>query len=252
MIGLTFWQAKYGHAAGYVYLRNKNTDMCGRFSLTLNEAELNARFELAGGTPMYVPRYNGAPSQPLGVITNLAPHRLSLYRWGLVPTWAKEPGIGSRMINARAETISEKGAFRVPFRRKRCIVPADGYFEWKQDSHKQPYRIVLKNRQAFGMAGLWEEWADAKGEILNTFCIITTEANRRLNHLHPRMPVILPPDKEKAWLESDDLVLLQGLLAPYSEDLTEFYPVGRLVNSVRNDSPQIIEPAIIESTPELF
>jgi putative SOS response-associated peptidase YedK len=215
--------------------------MCGRFSLTANEAELNLRFELEGGTAPYVPRYNGAPSQPLAVITNENPRKLSYHRWGLIPPWAKDISIGNKMINARAETITEKPSFRTPLFSKRCLVPADGFYEWQQDSGKQPYRIFVKNNPIFSMAGLWEKWKSPDGTIIESFNIITTEANSFMQPIHNRMPVILKPGDEKKWLESCDKEEILSLLKQYPSDEMDAYPVSKLVNSPRNDVPEILE-----------
>jgi len=213
--------------------------MCGRFSLTANEAELNLRFELEGGTAPYVPRYNGAPSQALAVITSEKPHQLSYHRWGLIPPWAKDISIGNKMINARAETITEKPSFRTPLFSKRCLVPADGFYEWQQDAGKQAYRIFVKNNPIFAMAGLWERWKSPEGTIIDSFNIITTEANSFMKPIHNRMPVILKPGDEKKWLESSDKEEILSLLKPFPADEMDAYPVSRLVNSPRNEGKEV-------------
>ena len=217
--------------------------MCGRFSLTANEAELNLRFELEGGDAPYVPRYNGAPTQLLAVITGEKPQKLSYYRWGLIPPWAKDISIGNKMINARAETITEKASFRTPLFSKRCLVPADGFYEWQQDAGKQPYRIFVKSNALFAMAGLWERWKSPTGEVVESFSIITTEANEFMKPIHNRMPVILKREDEKTWLGSKDSVKILSLLKPYASEDMDAYPVSKLVNSPRNEAPSIIEPA---------
>jgi putative SOS response-associated peptidase YedK len=222
--------------------------MCGRFSLTANEAELNLRFQLAGGTAPYVPRYNGAPTQALAVITNTEPSRLSYLRWGLIPPWAKDPSAGSKMINARAETIAEKPSFRKPLLGRRCLVPSDGFFEWKQDAGKQPYRIFLKNTAVFSMAGIWERWHSPDGEILETFSIITTEANAFMKNIHDRMPVILKPEDEKNWLNAGTESEILELLRPFDPEQMDAFPVSRLVNSVRNENPQVCLPQAEQNT----
>jgi len=213
--------------------------MCGRFSLTANEAELNLRFELEGGDAPYVPRYNGAPTQMLAVITGENPHKLSYYRWGLIPPWAKDISIGNKMINSRAETITEKPSFRIPLYNKRCLVPADGFYEWQQDIGKQPYRIFVKSNPVFAMAGLWERWKSPEGEIINSFSIITTEANSFMTPIHNRMPVILKPEDEKTWLSSKNPVEILSLLKQYPSEEMEAYPVPKLVNSPRNNGPEV-------------
>lgn len=216
--------------------------MCGRFSLTVNEAELNLRFELEGGDAPYVPRYNGAPTQKLAVITNEKLHTLSYHRWGLIPPWAKDISIGNKMINARAETITEKASFRIPLFSKRCLVPSDGFYEWKQDEMKQPFRIFVKNNPIFTMAGLWDRWKSPNGEVIESFTIITTEANDFMKPIHNRMPVILKPEDEKTWLGSKDSKEILALLKPYASDEMNAYAVSKLVNSTRNESAVVIEP----------
>lgn len=216
--------------------------MCGRFSLTVNEAELNAYFETAGGEAPYISRYNCAPTQMLAIVRNDSPGKISYHRWGLIPSWAKDPSIGNKMINAKAETIAEKPSFRTPLQRRRCLVPSDGFFEWKVNGDKIPYRIFLKERKLFAYAGLWESWRNPAGDTLNTFTIITTEANSFMQSIHSRMPVILPREKEKTWLKSDNLDELQALLIPCPSEEMEAYAVSRLVNSPMNESPDILKP----------
>jgi len=218
--------------------------MCGRFSLTANEAELNLRFELAGGDATYVPRYNGAPTQGMAVITNERPDKLSVIRWGLIPPWAKDISIGNKMINARAETITEKASFRVPLHSKRCLVPADGFYEWQQDEGKQPFRIFVNNNPIFAMAGLWERWKSPENTIINSFTIITTEANSFMKPIHNRMPVILKPEDEKIWLSSKNPEEVLSLLRPYDSNEMDCYAVSKLVNSPRNESKEIWEKLI--------
>lgn len=215
--------------------------MCGRFSLTVNEAELNLRFETAGGNAPYTPRYNGAPTQLMPVITNENPDRFSYHRWGLIPAWAKDISIGVKMINARAETIAEKASFRNPLHSRRCLVPADGFYEWQQDKEKQPYRFILKNESLFAMAGLWEQWISPQGEIIRTFSIITTRANELMSPIHNRMPVILPREAEKRWLASHSEPEILSLLQPFPAADMEAYKISKLINSARNDSPEVIQ-----------
>lgn len=220
--------------------------MCGRFSLTANEAELNLRFELEGGSTPYIPRYNGAPSQNLAVITSANPHKLSYLRWGLIPPWAKDRAIGNKMINARAETITEKSSFSKPLFSKRCLVPTDGFFEWKQDAGKQPYRIFVNENPIFSMAGIWEQWQSPEGDKVDTFSIITTEANSFMQNIHNRMPVILNKADEKKWLHSSDKQEILSLLIPCPSEWMDAYPVSKLVNSPHNESEKIIHKATKE------
>ncbi len=213
--------------------------MCGRFSLSANEAELNLRFELEGGEAPYVPRYNGAPTQLLAIITGESPHKLSYHRWGLIPPWAKDISIGNKMINARAETITEKASFRTPLFSKRCLVPADGFYEWQQDTGKQPYRIFVKSNVLFAMAGLWERWKSPAGEVVDSFNIITTEANEFMKPIHNRMPVILKREDEKTWLGSKDSAEILSLLRPYPAEDMDAFPVSKQVNSPRNEGKEV-------------
>jgi putative SOS response-associated peptidase YedK len=221
--------------------------MCGRFSLTANEAELNLRFELEGGVAPYVPRYNGAPTQMMAVITGDNPNKLSYQRWGLIPPWAKDISIGNKMINARAETITEKPSFRTPLFSKRCLVPADGFYEWQQNEGKQPFRIFVKDNPIFSMAGLWERWKSPEGQTIESFSIITIEANSFMKPIHNRMPVILKQENEKTWLGSKNSTEILSLLKPYSSEKMDAYPVSKLVNSPRNDSPEIWMKEVFKS-----
>ncbi|MEI6060345.1 MAG: SOS response-associated peptidase [Bacteroidota bacterium] len=213
--------------------------MCGRFSLTVNEAELNLRFELEGGDAPYVPRYNGSPTQLMAVITGENPLKFSFHRWGLIPSWAKDISIGSKMINARAETIAEKASFRSLIYTKRCLVPADGFYEWQQDAGKQPYRIFMKDLPVFAMAGLWERWKSPEGIIISSFNIITTKANSFMMPIHNRMPVILNPKDEHTWLAGKNQHEILSLLRPCPPEEMDAYPVSKLVNSPHNDSREV-------------
>jgi putative SOS response-associated peptidase YedK len=214
--------------------------MCGRFSLTVSEAELNLRFELEGGIAPYDPRYNGAPTQLLAVITNQEQHRLSYFKWGLIPSWAKEASIGNKMINARAETISEKPSYRIPLRSQRCLVPSDGFYEWKQNGKKVPYRIFLKEPRIFCFAGIWEKWKAPDGNLVHSFSIITTSANAFMKSIHERMPVILSPEDETNWLNGTNEATLLSLLKPCPAEIMDAHPVSDLVNSPRNDGPEVL------------
>jgi putative SOS response-associated peptidase YedK len=215
--------------------------MCGRFSLTVNEAELNEFFETSGGEAPYVARYNCAPTQMLAVITNEKPQRLNYYKWGLIPSWAKDPAMGNKMINARAETITEKPSYRASLRTKRCIVPADAFYEWKQNGDKIPYRIFLKNSRLFAFAGLWDRWHAPGGNEISSFTIITTGANEFMQPIHDRMPVILNRENEKRWLGSNNVDELLELLRPFPSEEMDACPVSKLINSAKNDFPEVIE-----------
>lgn len=224
-----------------MFNKQSNT-MCGRFSLTTDEAILNERFKLVGGIEPYVARYNCAPTQNLAVITAEHPRRLSFFRWGLIPFWAKDEKIGSRMINARAESIEEKPSYKNAFRQRRCLVPADGFYEWKSKNGKTPYRIILNGQLPFAMAGIWETWKNPGGKSVYSFSIITTEANQLIKNIHDRMPVILAADSEESWLSGNDPEEIRGLLKPFDPNHMKAYEVSKLVNSPRNDNPALVLP----------
>ncbi|MFQ3565663.1 MAG: SOS response-associated peptidase [Aggregatilineales bacterium] len=218
--------------------------MCGRFVLIADPAEIYEQFELPM-LPEVQPRYNIAPTQSVPVIVNQGGRALHYYRWGLIPSWAKDPQIGSRMINARAETVAEKPAFRAAFKRRRCIVPCSGFYEWQQrKAGKVPMYIHLRDQPLFGFAGLWEIWNDPSSEEVRSFTIITTEANAMMREIHDRMPVILQPEHYATWLQSEDVPqsTLQELLRPYAADRMVAYEVSKLVNRPAVDSPACIAP----------
>ncbi len=219
--------------------------MCGRYSITTNVEALRRLFGFKGG-PDLQPRFNLAPSQsaPVVRLSAAGERELVMLRWGLIPSWAKDPAIGNRMINARAETLAEKPSFRAALRDRRCLVLADGFYEWQvQGSRKQPYFITLAEGLPFAMAGLWERWNDrAGGETVETFAIVTTEATQALQAIHERMPVILDHRGQESWLTARSAGGLQPLLRPFSGPMAA-YPVTSFVNSPKNDSPACIEPA---------
>jgi len=221
--------------------------MCGRFSLTVTEAELNLRFEIEGGKAPYVSRYNCAPTQMLAVITKLKPANLDYYRWGLIPAWAKDPAIGNKLINARAESVSEKPSFRKPLKSQRCLVPADSFYEWKQNGTKVPFRIFLKNTRIFSFAGLWDQWESPDGSKIRSFSIITTSANTFMKNIHERMPVILSEEDEHRWLNETDESSLISLLKPCPSEIMDAYPLSGLINSARNEGPELIRRVEISS-----
>jgi putative SOS response-associated peptidase YedK len=221
--------------------------MCGRFTLTRNLKELAERFSASvpsDATPT-TPRYNIAPTQNVIVVSDDGQRRLQPMRWGLIPSWAKDPAIGNRMINARAETLADKPSFRNALKKRRCIIPADGFYEWqKLGKVKQPVHIVLKTREPFGFAGLWEHWKSPEGEEILTCTIITTEANDLLKTVHDRMPVILTREAEGVWLDPkiQEPEKLLPLLKQFPSEAMEYYPVSRQVNSPAVDQPGNIEP----------
>jgi putative SOS response-associated peptidase YedK len=220
--------------------------MCGRFALYSDPITLAKRFE-AEALPELHPRYNVAPTQSIPIVREESgARRFALARWGLIPHWAKDTKIGYSTINARAETVAEKPAFRNAFKRRRCLIPADGFYEWqvRPDSKvKQPWFIMLRDHEPMAFAGLWEKWRSPEGEDLESCSIIVTDANEIMRPIHDRMPVILAPEDWDAWLEAEakDMGGLQGLLKPYSaEDMTA-WPVSTMVNSPRNNLAECLE-----------
>ena len=216
--------------------------MCGRYALHAHPDVVALQFGLSA-VPQFRPRYNIAPTQAAPVVRLDAQQRreLALLRWGLVPSWAKDPSMGARMINARAETVAEKPAYRNAFRRRRCLVPADGYYEWKAEAgRKQPYLLLLESGEPFAMAGLWEQWRSAEGELAETYAILTTEAAGTAKRVHERMPVILAPRDYESWLVGADP---GALLKPCTELAFAARPVSTRVNNPRNDDPQCLEEA---------
>jgi putative SOS response-associated peptidase YedK len=220
--------------------------MCGRFTLTTHLGAIAARFGVSRFLEEvgHVPRYNVAPTQTVIVVNDDGTRHLTEMRWGLIPSWAKDPAIGNRMINARAETVATKPAFRVALRNRRCVIPADGFYEWQPvGRRKQPVYIVLKNREPFGFAGLWENWISPDGEEIKSCTIITTEANELLKPIHDRMPVILTREGEAVWLDPtiQDPGSLLPLLNPYPAEDMEWYPVSTSVNNPAHDGPECVQ-----------
>ncbi len=214
--------------------------MCGRYNLAEVD-ELSKRFGVY--VDGLVPRYNIAPTQDVPVVVGGEVRSLSLMRWGLVPHWAKDLSMSSRMINARAETVDSKPTYKDSFCCRRCLVPADGFFEWlREDGRKIPYRFILTKGGLFAFAGLWSRWLSPQGKEIHSFTIITTEANCLVRTIHDRMPVILRPENEEYWLEGKDRAKLKELLVPYPAELMRSYRVADLCNSSRNDLPECVEP----------
>jgi putative SOS response-associated peptidase YedK len=228
--------------------------MCGRFTVTADGETVVREFGLNNVPFDYRPRYNVAPMQDvLAVIHDGAQPRAGWMRWGLLPSWADDPAAGARMINARSETIDERSAFREAFERRRCVIVADGFYEWQHlGSIKIPTRIRLAGNRLFGFAGLWEKWS-RRGEPLITCTILTTTPAPSIAHVHDRMPVMLDRDGCMRWLDkSAEPDLLKSLLRPFDDDQLEAYPVSNLVNYVENDGPacvqQVQPPAVTEQT----
>ncbi len=222
--------------------------MCGRSSLTKTESELEERFgasfysdELERYNPL--PSFNVAPSQMHPVITNNDQDHLVFFRWGLIPFWAKDIKIGYKLINSRIETILEKPSFRNAVNKRRCIVPFDGFYEWQKTADgKQPYRIVTTNVEIFTVAGIWETWKSPEAETIHSFSLITQAPNKKLEHIHNRMPAILLPEQEKLWLDQE-LPAEEALkmIAPYPDEFIDAYKVSKAVGNVRNNDPSLIE-----------
>jgi putative SOS response-associated peptidase YedK len=221
--------------------------MCGRYDFSRKEfSDLRIRWNLDEEFPLLKPRYNIAPNQDAPVIINAGGEKsVELLQWGLVPLWAKEPAFGNRMINARSEGLTEKASFRSLLERRRCLVPACGFYEWrKEGKEKVAMRFKLRSGEPFVFAGLWDFWRKPDGKFLNTFTIVTTEPNDLLRPIHDRMPVMLNDDGALKWLSGDGKVSdALSLLTPYPSEEMESYEVSRLVNDPRNDSPACIEPS---------
>lgn len=224
--------------------------MCGRFTLTLDSKQIKDAYPWLNVPPGIQPRYNVAPSQPIAVVPNDGKQRLDFYVWGLIPSWAKDPSIGNRMINARGETLAEKPSFRNAYKRRRCLILADGFYEWKTAEGRKskiPMFIHLKDRKPFAFAGLWELWNAPDGSQIYSATIITTEPNSMMRSIHNRMPVILPQSAYEEWLSPSELDSreLAPLLVPFPPESMQAYPISTLVNSPQNDLPQVIEPAVL-------
>jgi len=221
--------------------------MCGRFTLTASGQALADEFELAD-VPELAPRYNIAPSQDVAVVLldpQRTQHVLRSMRWGLVPHWAKDPAVGNRMINARAESAADKPAYRTPFRKRRCLLPATGFFEWKRiGAAKQPMLLRRRDGRPFAFAGLWDRWRPPEGDAVESCTILTTEPNDLVVEVHDRMPVILPPEAYEPWLDPGihELADLQPLLVPCDASEMIAHPVSRHVNAPAHDDPDCIEP----------
>lgn len=226
--------------------------MCGRYNIKTTGAEiadeLGALWE-----GQYTASFNVAPTteQPVILFDESDQRVMRLFRWGLVPFWAKDPKIGARMINARSETVAEKPAFRAAYKRRRCIVPASGYYEWKTDENgkKQPFNIIPSGQRLFTFAGLWEQWEDSEGKALRSYTILTCAADEHMKQLHHRVPVMLAPGDIDLWLTINDDDNTQGLdklLAPFPAENIEFFPVPKAVGNVRNNTEILTQPIVRE------
>jgi putative SOS response-associated peptidase YedK len=222
--------------------------MCGRFTLTVDPAEAQDTFSNYSFPEKFAPRFNIAPTQPVLAIPNDDKFMADFFIWGLIPMWAKDPQIGNRLINARSETLAEKPSFRGSLKYKRCLILADGFYEWKGSPGKKaktPFFIHMKDRKLFAFAGLWDSWNSPDGSQIKTCTIITTEPNELMSLLHNRMPVILHPRDYAKWLDPSAQTpdQLLPLLRPFPADKMDAYPVTPLVNKPANDIPELVVPA---------
>jgi putative SOS response-associated peptidase YedK len=220
--------------------------MCGRFVIT-SAPEALRRLLGYKEQPNFPPRYNIAPTQPIPLVRlEQGERHFALARWGLIPSWVKDPKEFSLLINARLEGVVSKPSFRAAMKRRRCLVPADGFYEWKKEPKgKRPYFICARNREPFAFAGLWETWVDRDGGEIETAAILTCDANRTLAPIHNRMPVIVPKEQFDAWLDCErvDAKQAAAIAGPAPDDFLEAYEISTRVNSVKNDSADNIEPA---------
>lgn len=219
--------------------------MCGRFVMTSDLSVISEEFHVREITYNPTQSYNIAPGNTIAAIVNDGVNRLVPFKWGLIPSWAKDQSIGNKLINARGETVGEKPSFRAAFGKRRCLIVANGFYEWQKTADgKIPFYVGLKSDRPFGFAGLFETWMSPEGKELSTCTIITTEANDLMKPIHDRMPVIVPKDQEILWLEpgTKDKNILRGILAPYPHDEMKTYEVSPLVNSPRNNSARCIHP----------
>jgi putative SOS response-associated peptidase YedK len=221
--------------------------MCGRFTVTSSPEAIRALFRYRE-QPNFPPRYNIAPTQPIAVVRLTEGKReFVLMRWGLLPSWVKDPKAFSLLINARGESVCDKPAFRTAMKRRRCLIPADGFYEWKATGgRKQPYYVRAKSGKPFAFAGLWETWTGPNGEELDTVAIVTTAANRALGAIHERMPVIIPEEAFNLWLNCAEVdeVTACTLIVPAPDDLLEAYEISAAVNRVSNDTAQLTEKLV--------
>ncbi len=221
--------------------------MCGRYTITSAPEAIRALFRYQE-QPNFPARFNIAPTQPIPIVRVVDGKRqFALMRWGLLPSWVKDPKAFTLLINARGETVASKPAFRAAMKRRRCLIPADGFYEWQAvGGRKQPFYVRAKSGAPFAFAGLWETWTGPNGEELETAAIVTTRANRTLSPIHDRMPVVIPPDAFDLWLNcvEVDATTASALIQPAPENFFEAYPVSTHVNRVANDDPKLVEPLV--------
>jgi putative SOS response-associated peptidase YedK len=224
--------------------------MCGRFAQRSDPKRLAKEFKVAE-VPKLEARYNIAPTQEiLGVMKSADEREMKFFKWGLIHSWAKDAAMGARLINARSETVEEKPSFREAFKRRRCIIPADGFYEWQRtEGKKQPFFFQMKDEHLFGFAGLWQQWQSVGGQTIESCTILTTEANEVLQPVHDRMPVILHPDDYELWLDEDvrKRELLRDLLRPYPAEEMISHPVSTAINSPHNQGATLIERMAVNS-----
>jgi putative SOS response-associated peptidase YedK len=222
--------------------------MCGRFTITLEADAIRQGLGLKEMPQDWTQRYNVAPSQSIAVVDDAEERKIKWMKWGLIPSWAKDPTIGSKMINARSETIMEKPSFKGAFAKRRCLVVADGFYEWQKGAgpggRAQPYLFKLEQGEPFTFAGLWEYWKSPQGEEINSCTIITCAANACVSPVHERMPVLLSGDAMWDWLEIENPLHLMGLLKPYPAEKMVRFPVSPQVNRTEFDSPELVTPVM--------
>lgn len=221
--------------------------MCGRFTLTADPSDLKEEFQNFEFPTQFAPRFNIAPSQPILAIPNDGKNKADFFVWGLIPSWAKEPDIGNRLINARGETLAEKPSFRGSYKYKRCLILADGFYEWKAEpgtKTKTPYFIHMKDRKPFAFAGLWDEWNGSDGSLVKSCTIVTTDPNELMTSIHNRMPLILKPADYAQWLDTSPRTpeSLQPLIRPFPANEMSAYPVSTLVNKPEVDRAELVVP----------
>lgn len=219
--------------------------MCGRYTITSAPEAIRALFRY-DEQPNFPPRFNIAPTQPIPIVRLMDGKRqFALARWGLLPSWVKDPAAFSLLINARGESVCDKPAFRAAMKRRRCLIPADGFYEWQASGgvSKQPFYIHARSGRPLAFAGLWETWTGPNGEELDTAAIVTTKANHTLKPIHNRMPVIVPPEAFDLWLDTThvDAKTAEALIAPAPDDLLEAYRVSTAVNRTANDDPKLLD-----------
>jgi putative SOS response-associated peptidase YedK len=229
--------------------------MCGRFTATFEFSDIRVRWNLDRNLPNYTPRFNVAPETSSNVpviIRHNGVNECRLMQWGLIPSWAADPSIGNRTINARAETLTELPSFKLLVDRRRCIIPADGFYEWRKErKRKVPMWVHLKTNEPFALAGLWDVWRKPDGKRVESFTIITTEPNELVRPVHNRMPVILRPEDEEQWLDASrtSFAKAKSVLKPYPDELMDAHDVSPIVNSAKYDSPECVKPVVYDELP---